>query len=139
MIYVTSSGTLRQVCCDTFSPLGARVRFPHWGSSGKRDAQDGDAPGLGSQALPTPPPSPWNPRRQDTYWIFFVKFLETMPPSCCFSSCLPRRERNATRKHRCPPDFGQDSDLGSNPAPAPRRLTWGRRHQFSEPLWSLVY
>lgn len=28
----------------------------------------------------------------DTYWIFLVKFLETMPPSTCCSSCLPGGE-----------------------------------------------
>lgn len=31
---------------------------------------------------------------QSTYWIFLVKFLETMPPSCCFSSCLPGRQKH---------------------------------------------
>lgn len=30
--------------------------------------------------------------RKATYCIFLVKFLETIPPSCCFSSCLPGRQ-----------------------------------------------
>lgn len=30
-----------------------------------------------------------------TYWIFFVKFLVTIPPSSCFSSCFPGEKTKA--------------------------------------------
>lgn len=33
------------------------------------------------------------PRPAGTYWIFLVKFLETIPPSTCCSSCLPGGKR----------------------------------------------
>lgn len=95
------SGTLLQVCCN-ISPLQGEGSIPC-----PRGCLPGEipkrvqTPDFGSQALPPPRP-PCHPHCQVTYWIFFVKFLETMPPSCCFSSCLPGRERNATCQHLSP-------------------------------------
>lgn len=34
-----------------------------------------------------------------TYWIFLVKFLETIPPSTCCSSCLPAGKANTPHQH----------------------------------------
>lgn len=56
--------------------------------------------------FPAPPPPASQPlRRGDspgpagTYWIFLVKFLETIPPSTCCSSCLPAGKGNTPRHH----------------------------------------
>lgn len=46
---------------------------------------------------PRPPQPLWGPA--GTYWIFLVKFLETIPPSTCCSSCLPAGKDNTPRHH----------------------------------------
>lgn len=38
-------------------------------------------------------------RPTGTYWIFLVKFLETIPPSTCCSSCLPAGKANTPHQH----------------------------------------
>lgn len=38
-------------------------------------------------------------RPTGTYWIFLVKFLETIPPSTCCSSCLPTGKANTPHQH----------------------------------------
>lgn len=40
-----------------------------------------------------------SPRPTGTYWIFLVKFLETIPPSTCCSSCLPAGKANTPHQH----------------------------------------
>lgn len=49
----------------------------------------------GRGSPPAPQPLPWGdtPGPAGTYWIFLVKFLETIPPSTCCSSCLPGGKR----------------------------------------------
>lgn len=55
------------------------------------------------QPRPPPHPSPFGggdiPGPAGTYWIFLVKFLETIPPSTCCSSCLPAGKGNTPRHH----------------------------------------
>lgn len=69
-------------------PLSGEGAAPHPGAGARRLTggmpKRVQTPELGSQAPPAL--HAHRKRTRVTYWIFLVKFLDTMPPSCCFSS-----------------------------------------------------
>lgn len=78
---------LRPACT---TGMGSHSRLPTFGRWSR---------GCGSPRPHQPLRQGETPRPAGTYWIFLVKFLETIPPSTCCSSCLPAGKDNTPRHH----------------------------------------